>query len=357
MSVRGITFEKQSTFSKDFAHYQYTFLNHANGITKGCEITHDNDNIYITDGYFIVFGRFVKIDGTETIVTDEVLSGTKYCRLVFEIDLTKTNTVDTFLQGAFKVLSDISTYPTLTQEDLDAGGNIYQLSFCKFTKTSVGIANFVKEVSALEFSVVFTNTEKEKLAGIAEGAQVNTVTSVAGKTGAVTLTKSDVGLSNVDNTSDQFKPVSIQTQNALNLKLDADEIEEGNWTPTLRAGGSADPTTYAPRWGRYLKIGNKCRVWGHIGLATRGTSYSSATYALIMALPFTPANTNAVATVNMFSGISSITGLIGLVGKMETISSFYGVRIYYQSNTAATTLSCSQMTDGFAFDFDFEYDI
>jgi hypothetical protein len=41
------------------------------------------------------------------------------------------------------------------------------------------------------------------------------VTSVAGKTGAVTLTKSDVGLANVDNTSDANKPVSTATQAAL----------------------------------------------------------------------------------------------------------------------------------------------
>ena len=41
--------------------------------------------------------------------------------------------------------------------------------------------------------------DKTKLNGIETGAQVNTVSSVAGKTGAVTLTKSDVGLSNVNN--------------------------------------------------------------------------------------------------------------------------------------------------------------
>lgn len=44
------------------------------------------------------------------------------------------------------------------------------------------------------------------------------VTSVAGKTGAVTLTKSDVGLSSVDNTADSAKPVSTAQQAALNLK-------------------------------------------------------------------------------------------------------------------------------------------
>ncbi|ALV45836.1 hypothetical protein MB46_10425 [Arthrobacter alpinus] len=44
------------------------------------------------------------------------------------------------------------------------------------------------------------------------------VTSVAGKTGAVTLVKGDVGLSSVDNTSDLSKPVSTDTQTALNGK-------------------------------------------------------------------------------------------------------------------------------------------
>lgn len=46
------------------------------------------------------------------------------------------------------------------------------------------------------------------------------VTSVAGKTGVVTLVKADVGLGNVDNTSDIDKPVSTAQQTALNLKAD-----------------------------------------------------------------------------------------------------------------------------------------
>lgn len=46
------------------------------------------------------------------------------------------------------------------------------------------------------------------------------VSSVAGKTGVVVLDKADVGLGNVDNTSDANKPVSTATQTALNLKAD-----------------------------------------------------------------------------------------------------------------------------------------
>ena len=45
------------------------------------------------------------------------------------------------------------------------------------------------------------------------------VTTVAGKTGNVLLVSADVGLGNVDNTSDLNKPISTATQDALNLKL------------------------------------------------------------------------------------------------------------------------------------------
>ena len=46
------------------------------------------------------------------------------------------------------------------------------------------------------------------------------VDSVAGRTGVVTLTKNDVGLGNVDNTTDLLKPISTATQTALDLKVD-----------------------------------------------------------------------------------------------------------------------------------------
>lgn len=60
----------------------------------------------------------------------------------------------------------------------------------------------VDKVSGKQLSTNdYTTTEKNKLAGIQAGAQVNAVTSVQGRTGAVTVSKSDVGLSNVDNLS------------------------------------------------------------------------------------------------------------------------------------------------------------
>ena len=49
------------------------------------------------------------------------------------------------------------------------------------------------------------------------------VSTVAGKTGVVTLTKADVGLDQVDNTPDAQKPISTATQLALNHKINKSE--------------------------------------------------------------------------------------------------------------------------------------
>jgi hypothetical protein len=82
-------------------------------------------------------------------------------------------------------------------------------------------ANKVDKVTGKGLSTEdYTSAEKTKLAGVEAGANVNTVDSVSGKTGAVTLNKSDVGLGNVDNTSDLNKPISTTAQVALDGKVD-----------------------------------------------------------------------------------------------------------------------------------------
>lgn len=53
----------------------------------------------------------------------------------------------------------------------------------------------------------FTTADRTKFAGIQAGAQVNAVASVAGRTGAVTLVKGDVGLGSVEN-----YPIATQAQ-------------------------------------------------------------------------------------------------------------------------------------------------
>lgn len=63
------------------------------------------------------------------------------------------------------------------------------------------------------------------------------VNSVNSQTGNVVLTKNDIGLANVDNTSDAQKPVSIDVQNALNLKLNKFNLPVANNLPIITATG------------------------------------------------------------------------------------------------------------------------
>ncbi len=66
------------------------------------------------------------------------------------------------------------------------------------------------------------------------------VISVAAKTGAVTLVKGDVGLGNVDNTSDASKPVSTAQQTALDSKVN---VSNGGGETYSDAGNSGSAKT------------------------------------------------------------------------------------------------------------------
>ena len=69
------------------------------------------------------------------------------------------------------------------------------------------------------------------------------VDSVAGKTGVVTLTKGDVGLGSVDNTTDLAKPVSTATTTALNLKANLATTYTKTEVDTLIAAGTGTVST------------------------------------------------------------------------------------------------------------------
>lgn len=67
----------------------------------------------------------------------------------------------------------------------------------------------------------------------------STVTSVNSQTGAVALTKSDIGLDQVDNTSDADKPISNLTQNALDEKVaKAGDVMSGTLTVSAPPGST-----------------------------------------------------------------------------------------------------------------------
>lgn len=114
------------------------------------------------------------------------------------------------------------------------------MNYIRLYPYSAQLAALKAQIAAIDSVVdaTFTASEKTKLAGIAAGAQANAVSSVAGKAGAVTLVKADVGLSNVDNTSDANKPVSTATAAALAGK--ATTAQGAKADTALQSGASLD---------------------------------------------------------------------------------------------------------------------
>lgn len=87
------------------------------------------------------------------------------------------------------------------------------------------------------------DADKEGGAGWKDGAGKGSVVSVNNMTGEVVLTKSNIGLGNVDNTSDANKPVSTAQQNALNLKVNkAGDTMTGALTITNSTGAGSSPS-------------------------------------------------------------------------------------------------------------------
>ncbi|CDA90614.1 putative uncharacterized protein [Firmicutes bacterium CAG:238] len=152
--IRGITFNEQMFYSADFAHFQHFWLNGQSGITKGCSITNTTTNVTIGKGYFIVHGRLLNVEAAEVIGSEHGFE-TGYNRIVYEIDLSKTNTITEFNQGAIKVLHS----EALTQQDLDAGGTVYQYPICHFQWSGTGIASFVVDAAELDWENAFATLE------------------------------------------------------------------------------------------------------------------------------------------------------------------------------------------------------
>ena len=147
--------------------------------------------------------------------------------------------------------------------------------------------------------------DKNKLDNIAAGAQVNAVTTVAGRTGAVTLTKTDVGLSNVDNVSaaslrDRATHTGEQTidtvtglQEALDMRsptgMFKNKLVNGGFQVWQGGSGSSDPGYSA------------CDQWA---MFSEGSGQSTAVSLHEMNLNMGSPLNGRVLGVNM-SGVSS----------------------------------------------------
>lgn len=135
------------------------------------------------------------------------------------------------------------------------------------------------------------------------------VKSVAGKTGAVILEKGDVGLGNVDNTSDANKPVSTATQTALNLKANIASPTFTGSPKAPTAASSTNTTQIATTAFVQTLIANMAQ-----GISAKNTVRAATTQSIVM---------SGLQTID---GVSIAAGDSVLV-KNQTASSTNGIYI------------------------------
>jgi len=176
------------------------------------------------------------------------------------------------------------------------------------------------------------------------------VNSVNGQTGTVVVTKTDVGLSNVDNTSDANKPISTLTQTALNTKeptitagttaqyyrgdktfqtLNQDVVPDGT---TNKVYSAADKTRLANTSG--TNTGDQTTVTGNAGTAT--TLQTARTIGIQ-----TGDVTSAGSTFNGSANNTNATVLATVNSNVGTFGSATQVPVYTVNAKGLTTASAN----------------
>lgn len=193
-------------------------------------------------------------DSTHRTVTDTEKSAWngKQDPLIAGTDYVVPESGKGLFSGSYNDLSNKPTLGTASEKDtgtsagnvpvLDSGGKLPNS-----TIPSLAIGELISNPTGTKASLLTLSTaEKGDIAMVTEETDPNdngvywlngtystaadwiqivgpgAVISVNGHDGAVVLDKTDVGLGNVDNTSDLNKPISTATQTALDAKIDTD---------------------------------------------------------------------------------------------------------------------------------------
>ena len=159
--IKGFRFTNQLANAEVDARIHQEFLNKNDGIFYGMELSHANTSITVSEGLCEIAGRPVAVIDSETVTvgTDNL-----YCLLILEIDLSKDSTKDVFNQVSFKLLTSSTSYPAVTQQDINiynGSNNLYQLEFARFKSGTSGITELKDTRKFLSFSGIYAQIKAD----------------------------------------------------------------------------------------------------------------------------------------------------------------------------------------------------
>ena len=178
--IKGFRFTNQLANAEVDARIHQEFLNKNDGIFYGMDLSKTNNSITISEGLCEIAGRPVAVINNDTVA---VSTESLYCLLILEIDLSKESTKDSFSQVSFKLLTSSSSYPSVTQQDINkynGENNLYQLEFARFRSGTNGITEFKDTRQFLSFNGIYAqiksdcdtviNQIKQELANVKDGS-------------------------------------------------------------------------------------------------------------------------------------------------------------------------------------------
>ena len=186
------------------------------------------------------------------------------------------------------------------------------------------------------------------------------VQSVAGRSGAVTLAKADVGLGSVDNTADSSKPVST-AQAAADAAVQAHAVQRANHSGTQPASTISDFAAEAAKYGPVVSVAGRT---GAVSLAAADVSglASVATSGSYTSLQNVPATFSPQAHTHSTADVVGLTASFSQVGHTHdyaaTIHTHSTADIAgYQSFPAQAGKSGPLVTDGTAASWATRYSV
>ncbi|MBC5648510.1 hypothetical protein [Christensenella tenuis] len=156
MALNGLIFDRRNNTSKNWRNILAEIM--GDGILNGCEVTSISNAITVGDGYFILKGAVIENNGADTIpVTPTLTDG--YVRLICRIDLTQeASETGPGQVGWVTDFSATTTFPALTQEDINSTGSIYE--------GEIAVLQIVGgNITALTRSMPGAEIDAEKLGG------------------------------------------------------------------------------------------------------------------------------------------------------------------------------------------------
>jgi len=213
---------------ENFLKFSYMLNGNVDGFVSSLPSSPMNGTAYFLTSDNTLNARidstWYKFPTPKGFVVTEKATGAKYeyngSAFVSTLNATDKTKLNGIASGATVNSTDASLRDRTTHTGVQAISTVTGLQTALDAKAPLDSPTFTgtptaPTVTGSDSSTKLATTAWVKSLGYATNSAV---TSVAGKTGAVTLTKTDVGLANVDNTADTAKPVSTLQQTALDLK-------------------------------------------------------------------------------------------------------------------------------------------